>query len=746
MGTSLRVLIVEDSEGDAVLIAQELQHSGYDLEYERVYAAEVFSAALDSRTWDLIIADYLVPGFGGLEALTILQQRDLDLPFIIVSGVIGEDTAVAAMKAGAYDYVMKDNLARLGPAIRRALQEAEGRRARRQTEETLKLRLDQLAALSQASQAVTASLDLDQVLAEIVSLASKVVAANYTSVVLVDETGHVGPSAENLPGVPALEYRIRDSGFTNLIVRSRRPVVIDRIGDDGRVSPDLGEEAPRFANPFLAEAGVKSFVGLPLMVKDRLLGVLYLHSLRSGAFHDQQSLLTAFANQVAIAVENARLFEETQRRLQELTLLNQIPVGGGAALDLDALINGALKGLHELKDADRTYFVTTDPDARTWETTHELTAPGIEPDTGLSGTFADTQVELATLLDGQPFAVSDIATDPRVEGTREMYRALEVQSKLLVPVRIGKQLRGALGFDYCRERHVWQPDEVRLLEGVARQLELALENVHLFEQVQLRAEELTTALDRLEEADRFKDEFIQNISHELRSPLALIRGYAEMLETGELGELPPEQQKPVAIIARRARMLGDLVQDITLILEAEVNPPEPMPVPLDKLAQAAVEDFQVVVEQAELTLRAEIAPCLPPVGGSPNYLRRVLDNLLGNAIKYTPEGGTITVRLRQEGEHVALEVSDTGVGIPPDQLERIFERFYQVENAARQEQSGIGLGLALVKEIVEVYGGRVMVESQMGEGTTFTALLPIYADPGESDQTHAAANGQAGAL
>jgi PAS domain S-box-containing protein len=1033
MNLPLRALIVEDSEGDAVLIIRQLQDSGYVPDFKRVTTPEALRAALASPTWDIIITDYFMPRFSGLDALAIAKESDPDLPLIVVSGVIGEDTAVAAVKAGAYDYVMKDNLARLGPAVQRALQEAQVRRARRQAEEALReseemyrtlvktspdsvtvtdlegaityvsqhtldlygsesaeellgrgafefiapedreaalanmqmtleegvlrnaeytflkkdgtrfvgglsaalikdthgkpkafiatvrditerkrveealrLRIEQLAALSQASQAVTASLELDQVLAKIVSLANAVAAADYTGVVLVDEAGRTGQSAENLPGVPALQYRVRGEGLTSWIVCSRQAVIVDEIDEDGSMSPRLDKGAPRVANPVIVESKVKSLAGLPLSVKDRLLGVLYLHSLHPGAFHDQLPLLTAFASQVAIAIENARLFQaeqqqarrlalladvariaatthdadallqavvesicrrfaypmvalftldeegqtlvlrghkdipvlspevtvskvrrlpiergisgyvartgkpylvsdvradpyfynpgklpirsalcvpilddgrvvgtigvesdrladfdeedrslleavadtvtiglcnarlyqETQRQVHELTFLNRLSIGFEAALDVDTMINNALEGLHELVKADRTYFVTANLYARSWETTHERVAPGVRPDIGLGGTFDDAPAEVETLITaGQPFAVFDIATDPRIEAIRDMYLSLGMQSMLMVPVQVAGRFYGALGFDYCREKHNWHPAEIRLLEAVAHQLGLGLDNAHLFEEVRLRADELAAALARLEEMDRLKDQFIQNVSHELRSPLALIRGYAEMLNGGELGNLQPEQQKPVAVIARRARMLGDLVRDITLILEAEVNPPDPEAVPLDELIQAAVEDFQVAVEQAGLRLRTEIAPSLPPASGSPTYLRRVLDNLLGNALKFTPAEGTITMRLWQEGEQVVLEVSDTGVGIPADQLERIFERFYQVDGSIKRRYGGVGLGLALVKEITETYGGRVTVKSQVGKGSTFIVALPVFVGTGSAEES-----------
>jgi signal transduction histidine kinase len=175
-------------------------------------------------------------------------------------------------------------------------------------------------------------------------------------------------------------------------------------------------------------------------------------------------------------------------------------------------------------------------------------------------------------------------------------------------------------------------------------------------------------------------------------------------------------------------MLSALVQDITLILEAEVNPPLPEPVPLDEVTRAAVADFQIAAAEAQLTLQTEIASDLPPVCGTPTHLRRVLDNLIENAIKFTPPQGRITVRMKKPREdQILLEVSDTGIGIRSDQQERIFERFYQVDGSAKRRYPGSGLGLALVKEIVETYGGEISVESAVGRGSTFFVTLPTSA-------------------
>ncbi len=304
----------------------------------------------------------------------------------------------------------------------------------------------------------------------------------------------------------------------------------------------------------------------------------------------------------------------------------------------------------------------------------------------------------------------------RAEGVRFVVNVpLLVQGELLGTLNVGAAAPGAFSqqhLDIARE--------------VADQLAIAIQNARLQQELQRHADELAAAVTRLQELDRLKNEFIQNVSHELRTPLALVRGYAEMLNDGELGELSPQQQKSVEIITRRTRMLGSLVEDITLILEVESRQPEREPVALDELARAAVEDFRVTAGHAGLALRAEIGSDLPLVGDEVVHLRRVLDNLLGNAVKFTPSGGTITVQVRSENDQVILQVADTGIGIPPDQQERIFERFYQVNGSASRKYGGVGLGLALVKEIVEASGGQVCVESQEGAGSTFTVTWPTF--------------------
>jgi PAS domain S-box-containing protein len=188
---------------------------------------------------------------------------------------------------------------------------------RRQAEVALTHRIEQLDALICASQTLTRSLDLEQVMSEIIALTYHVVPSDYTSVLLVDQAGHIETSLEDFHSVPSIIHRVRDEGITRWILQSQRPILVDLIQTDGAMIPPPPEGAPRCANPYLVHAGIQSIAGLPMIVKDEVVGVLYLHSRQPERFRGQRSLLMAFANQVAIAVENARLYETARRDLAD---------------------------------------------------------------------------------------------------------------------------------------------------------------------------------------------------------------------------------------------------------------------------------------------------------------------------------------------------------------------------------------------------------------------------------------------
>jgi signal transduction histidine kinase len=298
---------------------------------------------------------------------------------------------------------------------------------------------------------------------------------------------------------------------------------------------------------------------------------------------------------------------------------------------------------------------------------------------------------------------------------------------VLVPLRTGKKQVGVLALGHLSDKGrpvTLTPSDRNLLAIMSRQVAIALENARMYAVEQKRTAELGRALEQQRDLDRLKNQFIQNVSHELRTPLAMILGYAELLASGDLGELRPEQMGPVEIMVHRSYVLRDLIGNITAILENEMREPAEDLVSVPGMIWDAIKDFQVLVDQAGLTLEADVSTEVPRVVGDAEHLRRVVDNLIGNALKFTPKAGAIRIRLCRVDGGVMLQVCDTGIGIAPEHQEQIFERFYQVDGSTRRVHGGCGLGLALVKEIVERHGGNVTVESAPGLGSTFTVILP----------------------
>lgn len=221
-------------------------------------------------------------------------------------------------------------------------------------------------------------------------------------------------------------------------------------------------------------------------------------------------------------------------------------------------------------------------------------------------------------------------------------------------------------------------------------------------------------------------DFVANVSHELRTPVAVIKGYAETLLDGALDDTPERGRHFVSIIAGHAERLTNLINDILTLSKLEARDAALTLHPLDlcgtiRKAQMLMEDH---ARTKGIRLNATCPESVPKVMADQGQLEQVLLNLLDNAIKYTPDGGDIAIRTRQENKRVVIEVSDTGIGIPSKDLKRIFERFYRVDEGRSREQGGTGLGLAIVKHIVQLHGGEITVTSEAGKGSTFTVTLP----------------------
>jgi signal transduction histidine kinase len=279
-------------------------------------------------------------------------------------------------------------------------------------------------------------------------------------------------------------------------------------------------------------------------------------------------------------------------------------------------------------------------------------------------------------------------------------------------------------------------DHETLDRAVTRQiieLHAALQEVNrtLERRVAERTAELRRALERLAELNQIKANLISNVSHELRTPLAHIMGYVELLEETQLGPLNDEQQKAMAVIHRGTDRLGRLIEDLiefsTASRSGVVLKLQPVEVPA--LMQGVIERSQAKADKAGVRLSMQVGPEIHALQADPEKLSWVLFQLVDNGIKFTPNKGEVTLAATRDGSLVQLSVADTGIGIPPERQEEIFEPLHQLDGSPTRRYGGTGLGLALVKLILSAHGSQIRVQSEPGKGTTLSFLLPAADHP-----------------
>jgi PAS domain S-box-containing protein len=687
MSAPLCVLILEDRATDAELMLHELRRVGYEPDWRRVDTELDYRTCL-VPTLDVILADYTLPQFDALRALHFLQGRGFDIPFIVVTGSVGEEAAVECMKQGATDYLLKDRLGRLGAAVERALQQKHLRDEKRQAE----------AALRESEERWQFAL----------------------------EGSGDGVWDWNLP--------------TNQVSYSKRYKEMLGFAEDefgnaleewtGRLHPDdveclISEQQKHFRGEtpiVIVEYRMRCKDGSYKWILDR--GKIMEYA-ENGTPVRMVGTHTDITDRKQADEEIKRLNRDLERRAKGLAALNKASQVMASTLELRVLLGRVMEQAKSLLDAEAASMLLHT--AVLEEGGDELVFAAV---TGsASEKLVGTRLPMATGVAGwvirerRPALVADAQSDPHFDNRTDAVTGMTTRSLLAVPLLFQDTTQGALEA-VNKVNGTFDQDDLEMLEALASSAAIAIENARLYATELERTAALARALEQQRELDRLQREFIQNVSHELRTPLAIIRGHAELLETGELGNLQAIQQKSASVISRRTQMLSKLVDDIIAVLTIESQELKREPLSLAQLVRTSMADFQAAAETAGLTLSAEIAPDLPLVSGDSVALHRMLDNLVSNALKFTSANGRVTMRLFSDKGTVTLQVSDTGVGISSDQLERIFDRFYQVDGSTTRRYGGVGLGLALVKEIVEAHGGQITVASQVGQGTTFTVSLP----------------------
>ena len=480
-----------------------------------------------------------------------------------------------------------------------------------------------------------------------------------------------------------------------------------------------------------------SYAAAPLVVRGELIGLLAVEAEQLGRFSGEDGRhLRLFADDVAATLQHLRLISSLEAERNRLQTVNELARTLSETLRLQEVATcalsqigtaiGASVSLLYLWNAHSEAFVAIAAEGMDHATLPELSAALVssKPEIarrvawGIESRSAPRDADHGRLH----WEYLELIAAKADRDTTEIGFALDVQ------LEAHGELVGMLLF--LTDSGGFGTPDTELAKALGVPVALAIQNAQFYEKAAAQADMMAEALRHQEQLDYMKDELIQNISHELRTPLSLVMGYAEMLSGGELGPVPVEQAAAIGVITRRSRMLHSLVEDIALLWHQERTPAQKERVDLQEIVSITVAEFQASAEAGSLTLSVRTPKEAVVIQGVPLHIRRVLDNLIGNSLKFTPPGGSLDVTLEVIGDWARLAVSDTGIGVPEDKLQRIFERFYQVDGASRRRYGGLGLGLSLVKDIVEMHGGSIDAESPITDdpampGTRIVIRLPL---------------------
>ena len=471
---------------------------------------------------------------------------------------------------------------------------------------------------------------------------------------------------------------------------------------------------------------IRTTLAVPILKGNDLLGVLAIYHLEEvRLFTDKQiALLETFADQAAIAIDNVRLLDELRQSLQQQTATADVlKIISRSTFDLKSVLNTLLESAARLCEADMasvprltgTIFDQVasygySPRFHEFMQSHPI-LPG-------RGTASGRAV-----AERKTIHIPDVLADPeydyryRTEGQKVGgFRTL-----LGVPLMREGAAIGALVLGRSAPRP-FTPQQIELVQTFANQAVIAIENVRLFDEIQDKSRQL-------EEASQHKSQFLANMSHELRTPLNAILGYTELMADGAYGE---PSEKMLGILKRlesNGKHLLGLINDVLDLSKIEAGQLvlELSDYSVQDIAQTVRSTLEPLAADKKLGFKVEVAPQLPSGRGDGRRLTQVLINLVGNAIKFT-DTGEVAINAEANNGSFYISVRDTGPGISAADQAKLFQEFQQANNAITKKKGGTGLGLAISKRIIEMHGGKIWVELQVGQGSTFTFTLPVIVE------------------
>ncbi|MCD4773044.1 MAG: response regulator [Bacteroidales bacterium] len=658
---NLNLLIIDDVADDAELIVLQLKSDKIKFSWTHVDTEKKLKESLINEKWDAIISDYAMPGFDGLAALKIVKEWDEDMPFIMVSGTIGEDVAVDAMKKGAQDYLMKGKMKRLGQALLREINDAENRRYNKKVGLALAKSEAELKSIFMTSPVGIGIIYEDRVL-------------QYVNEKISEITGY---SEDELIGKSSRIFYIDDDEF-------------NKIGN--KIYSDV------------EKIGIGSIEAL-LKRKD-------------GKKIDVQINLSRINDKDKTKGYTFTFNDITDRKRNEKikSILYSISNAVTSSKDLKELVDLIRNQLGEIVDTTNFFVALYDEKTDTFELPY----------------YSDEKDNYNSFPAGKSMTAYVIKTQKSVLAKWNEISELEklgvvetigVSSKIWlgVPLKIKDKFTGVLVLQSYEDENAYTQDDLNTLEIISQQVSISIER-------KKAEEDLKLALKRAKESDKLKSSFLSTISHELRTPLNAIIGFSEIINDETTKEDIINFTK---MINRSGHDLFEIIEDIlevtniesgkTLILKKEVK--------LYPIMSFLTSEIELIKEK-ESKKHLEIIVDLPAetkdlkLFTNSVKIKKVFIHFLRNAIKFT-EKGSIKYGLISENDRIIFYVKDSGIGIPENKQDVVFDSFRQIDDSHTRKYGGMGIGLTIVKKIIELLDGEIWFDSVEGKGSTFYFSMPV---------------------
>lgn len=606
--------------------------------------------------------------------------------------------------------------------------------------------LKQLKIAADISEQLTSILEHDRLLQAVVSRLAEYFEFYHVHIYLFDAannallmevgSGDVGQKLRQEKHQIMLDF---EHSLVAQAARQRQPVVVDDVYD----SPDF------LPNTHLPHT--RSEVAVPILSAGQLLGVLDVQDDEVARFTANDiDVLRTIAGQVATALENARLFEQVEQSLEETAIrfeVSQALAKSQTEEDvLDAMIEQAISYNHALTETPLENGSTTDESsASTPAVRIQIVISTLEQESKEQRLIvrrhhsADSKMMLlepTTILSKETYPIlnylkmdellisDNIQEDERFDSrVHDYYKWIGARSIAVLPLAIGGQLLGMIELESKQANMFKNENTLYFYQSLARQGSVALRSAQLFDHTQRTA-------DHLRELDRLKSEFLANMSHELRTPLNSIIGYSEIMLMGINGPLNDDMKEDMEAIRNSGQHLLRLINDILDLAKIEAGKMslEVKELELSGLLDEIRVSHAALLRNKPVEMIIDIAPDVPPIHADRVRLNQILTNLVSNGIKFTEEG-TIYLKATYHDAWVAISVEDQGIGICDTDIPLIFAEFRQVDGSSTRRAEGTGLGLAITKHLVNMHGGTIKVESQLGKGSTFTVELPVAGAP-----------------